>query len=153
MHDIGNVVTRHDHAQTGAVMAFRILDNMGMDPADVAAVITAIGHHDDPTAFPVNPVAAALILADKTDVRRSRVRNKDPHSFDIHDRVNYAAERSELGLDPEQRTVTLSLSINTEFCAVMDYFEIFLERMLLCRRAAERLGLTFKLDINGLALL
>ena len=153
MHDIGNVVNRHDHAQTGAVMAFRILDNMGMDPADVAAVITAIGHHDDPTAFPVNPTAAALILADKTDVRRSRVRNKDPHSFDIHDRVNYAAERSELELDPEQRTVTLSLSINTEVCAVMDYFEIFLERMLLCRRAAERLGLTFKLDINGLALL
>lgn len=153
MHDIGNVVNRHDHALSGATMAFRILDKMGMEPPDVAAVITAIGHHDDSTAFPVNPVAAALILADKTDVRRSRVRNKDPHSFDIHDRVNYAAERSELELDPEQRTVTLSLSINTEVCAVMDYFEIFLERMLLCRRAAERLGLTFKLDINGLALL
>ena len=153
MHDIGNVVNRHDHAQTGAVMAFRILDKMGMEPADVAAVITAIGHHDDPTAYPVNPVAAALILADKTDVRRSRVRNKEHQSFDIHDRVNYAAERSDLTLDPEQRTITLSLSINTEFCAVMDYFEIFLERMLLCRRAAEFLGLTFKLDINGLALL
>ena len=136
MHDIGNVVNRHDHAQTGAVMAFRILDKMGMEPADVAAVITAIGHHDDPTAFPVNPV-----------------RNKEHQSFDIHDRVNYAAERSDLTLDPEQRTITLSLSINTEFCAVMDYFEIFLERMLLCRRAAEFLGLTFKLDINGLGLL
>ena len=120
MHDIGNVVNRHDHAQTGAVMAFRILDKMGMEPADVAAVITAIGHHDDPTAFPVNPVAAALILADKTDVRRSRVRNKEHQSFDIHDRVNYAAERSELTLDPERRTLTLSLGINTEFCAVMD---------------------------------
>ena len=153
MHDIGNVVNRHDHAQTGAVMAFSILDKMGMEPADVAAVITAIGHHDDPTAFPVNPTAAALILADKTDVRRSRVRNKEHQSFDIHDRVNYAAERSDLTLDPEQRTITLSLSINTEFCAVMDYFEIFLERMLLCRRAAEFLGLTFKLDINGLGLL
>lgn len=153
MHDIGNVVNRHDHAQTGAVMAFRILDKMGMEPADVAAVITAIGHHDDPTAFPVNPVAAALILADKTDVRRSRVRNKEHQSFDIHDRVNYAAERSELTLDPERRTLTLSLGINTEFCAVMDYFEIFLERMLLCRRAAEFLELTFKLDINGLSLL
>ncbi len=114
MHDIGNVVNRHDHAQTGAVMAFRILDKMGMEPADVAAVITAIGHHDDPTAFPVNPTAAALILADKTDVRRSRVRNKEHQSFDIHDRVNYAAERSDLTLDPEQRTITLSLSINTE---------------------------------------
>ena len=115
--------------------------------------VTAIGHHDDPTAFPVNPVAAALILADKTDVRRSRVRNKEHQSFDIHDRVNYAAERSELTLDPERRTLTLSLGINTEFCAVMDYFEIFLERMLLCRRAAEFLELTFKLDINGLSLL
>ena len=105
MHDIGNVVNRHDHAQTGAVMAFRILDKMGMEPADVAAVITAIGHHDDDTAFPVNAIAAALILADKTDVRRSRVRNKEHQSFDIHDRVNYAAERSELTLDPERRTL------------------------------------------------
>lgn len=153
MHDIGNVVNRHDHAISGATMAFRILDNMGMDPSNVAAVITAIGHHDDSTAFPVNAIAAALILADKTDVRRSRVRNKEHQSFDIHDRVNYAAERSELTLDPERRTLTLSLGINTEFCAVMDYFEIFLERMLLCRRAAEFLELTFKLDINGLSLL
>ncbi|OUN13780.1 HD domain-containing protein [Flavonifractor sp. An91] len=153
MHDIGNVVNRHDHAQTGAVMAFRILDKMGMEPADVAAVITAIGHHDDSTAFPVNPVAAALILADKTDVRRSRVRNKEHQSFDIHDRVNYAAERSDLSLDKDAGTITLTLTINTEFCAVMDYFEIFLERMLLCRRAAEHLRLQFKLVINGLALL
>lgn len=153
MHDIGNVVNRHDHAISGATMAFRILDKMGMEPPDVAAVITAIGHHDDSTAYPVNAIAAALILADKTDVRRSRVRNKEHQSFDIHDRVNYAAERSELTLDPERRTLTLSLGINTEFCAVMDYFEIFLERMLLCRRAAEFLELTFKLDINGLSLL
>ena len=153
MHDIGNVVNRVDHAQSGAVMAFRILDKMGMAPEDVAVVVTAIGNHDEHTAYPVNAVAAALILADKTDVRRSRVRNKEHQSFDIHDRVNYAAERSELTLDPERRTLTLSLGINTEFCAVMDYFEIFLERMLLCRRAAEFLELTFKLDINGLSLL
>ena len=153
MHDIGNVVNRHDHAQTGAVMAFRILDKMGMEPADVAAVITAIGHHDDSTAYPVNALAAALILADKTDVRRSRVRNKDHTNFDIHDRVNYAVEQSETRLDLERRTFTLTLSINTQFCAVMDYFEIFLQRMLLCRKAAEFFGLTFKLDINGLALL
>ena len=153
MHDIGNVVNRHDHNVSGATMAFRILDNMGMEPEDVAAVITAIGHHDDATAFPVNAIAAALILADKTDVRRSRVRNKEHQSFDIHDRVNYAAERSDLELDAQRRTITLSLTINTEFCAVMDYFEIFLERMLLCRRAAEFLELTFKLDINGLNLL
>ena len=153
MHDIGNVVNRHDHAQTGAVMAFRILDKMGMEPADVAAVITAIGHHDDPTAFPVNAIAAALLLADKTDVRRSRVRNRDTINFDIHDRVNYAVERSGLTLDQERRTVTLSLSINTEVCAVMDYFEIFLKRMLLCRKAAEFFGLAFHLDINGQDLL
>ena len=153
MHDIGNVVNRHDHAISGATMAFRILDNMGMDPSDVAAVITAIGHHDDSTAFPVNAIAAALILADKTDVRRSRVRNKDMSTFDIHDRVNYSVERSEVLLDVEAKTITLSLSINTEMCAVMDYFEIFLQRMLLCRRAAEQLGLSFRLEINGQLLL
>ena len=153
MHDIGNVVNRNDHAQTGAVMAFRILDNMGMEPSDVAAVITAIGHHDDSTAFPVNAIAAALLLADKTDVRRSRVRNRDTNNFDIHDRVNYAVEQSDLRLDQKAKTVTLTLSINTEVCAVMDYFEIFLQRMLLCRKAAEFFGLTFKLDINGLTLL
>lgn len=153
MHDIGNVVNRSDHAQTGAVMAFRILDKMGMEPADVAAVITAIGHHDDSTAFPVNAIAAALILADKTDVRRSRVRNKDTVTFDIHDRVNYAVERSDVTLDTAAKTITLTLTINSEVSAVMDYFEIFLGRMLLCRKAAETLGLTFKLEINGLALL
>lgn len=153
MHDIGNVVNRHDHNVSGATMAFRILDNMGMEPEDVAAVITAIGHHDDATAFPVNAIAAALLLADKTDVRRSRVRNKDTISFDIHDRVNYAVEKSDLTLNTAVKTVTLTLSINTEVCAVMDYFEIFLDRMLLCRKAAEFFGLTFKLDINGLTLL
>lgn len=153
MHDIGNVVNRHDHAQTGAVMAFRILDKMGMEPADVAAVITAIGHHDDSTAYPVNAVAAALILADKTDVRRSRVRNKDLASFDIHDRVNYAVEQSVTRLDRESGTFTLTLSINTQVCPVMDYFEIFLQRMILCRKAAEFFQLTFHLDINGQNLL
>ena len=153
MHDIGNVVNRHDHAISGATMAFRILDKMGMDPADVAAVITAIGYHDDKTAFPVNAIAAALLLADKTDVRRSRVRNRDTISFDIHDRVNYAVEKSDLTLNAAAKTVTLTLSINTEVCAVMDYFEIFLDRMLLCRKAAEFFGLTLKLDINGLTLL
>ena len=153
MHDIGNVVNRHDHAQTGAVMAFRILDKMGMEPADVAAVITAIGHHDDSTAFPVNAVAAALILADKTDVRRSRVRNNDVINFDIHDRVNYAVERSEVLLDTVSGTVTLSLTINTQVCAVMDYFEIFLQRMVLCRKAAEFFHLQFHLEINGQILL
>jgi len=153
MHDIGNVINRSDHAQSGATMAFYILGKMGMEPTDVAAVITAIGHHDDSTAFPVNAVAAALILADKTDVRRSRVRNKETVNFDIHDRVNYAVEQSEVTLNVEAKTVTLSLAINHDVCAVMDYFEIFLGRMLLCRKAAEFLGLTFKLDINGQNLL
>ena len=149
MHDIGNVVNRVDHAQSGAVMAFRIRDKMGMDPEDVAVVITAIGNHDEHTAFPVNAVAAALILADKTDVRRSRVRNRDTISFDIHDRVNYAVERSDLLLDKEKKHLTLSLTIDTEISAVMDYFEIFMTRMLLCRKAAEFFGLRFRLHING----
>ena len=153
MHDIGNVVNRHDHAISGATMAFRILDKMGMPPEEVAAVITAIGHHDDSTAFPVNPVAAALILADKTDVRRSRVRNSDITNFDIHDRVNYAVERSDVLLDVPDKLITLSLTINTQVCAVMDYFEIFLQRMVLCRKAAEHLGLQFHLEINGQILL
>ncbi|MBC5738802.1 HD domain-containing protein [Lawsonibacter faecis] len=153
MHDIGNVINRNDHAQSGAVMAFRILDKLGMDPADVAVVITAIGYHDDKTAFPVNAVAAALLLADKTDVRRSRVRNRETINFDIHDRVNYAVEKSDLALDAAARTVTLTLTINTEVCAVMDYFEIFLDRMLLCRKAAEFFSLKFTLNINGLTLL
>ncbi|HIW93988.1 MAG TPA: HD domain-containing protein [Candidatus Flavonifractor merdipullorum] len=153
MHDIGNVVNRHNHAISGATMAFRILDKMGMPPQEVAAVITAIGHHDDSTAFPVNALAAALILADKTDVRRSRVRNKDAATFDIHDRVNYAVEQSTVALDLEAKTFTLTLTINTQVCAVMDYFEIFLQRMILCRKAASYLGLTFKLVINGSTLI
>lgn len=153
MHDIGNVINRVDHAQSGAVMAFRILDKMGMAPADVAVVITAIGNHDEHTAFPVNAVAAALILADKTDVRRSRVRNSDVTNFDIHDRVNYAVEQSDVTLDAAGKVIKLVLTINTEVCAVMDYFEIFLQRMLLCRKAAEALGLHFHLEINGQILL
>ncbi len=153
MHDIGNVVNRIDHAQSGAMMAFRILDKMGMPPEDVATVITAIGNHDEQTAAAVNAVAAALIIADKTDVRRRRVRNRYTINFDIHDRVNYAAEKSDVILEPDSKTITLDLKINTEICAVMDYFEIFTGRMLLCRKAAEFLGLQFKLDINDVYLL
>ena len=153
MHDIGNVVNRIDHAQSGAMMAFRILDKMGMPPEDVATVITAIGNHDEQTSAAVNAVAAALIIADKTDVRRSRVRNRSTINFDIHDRVNYAAEKSDVILEPDSKTITLDLKINTEICAVMDYFEIFTGRMLLCRKAAEFLGLQFKLDINDVYLL
>ncbi len=153
MHDIGNLMNRIDHAQSGAVMAFHILDKMGMPPEDIAQVATAIGNHDEGTAFPVNAVAAALILADKSDVRRSRVRSRDTIRFDIHDRVNYAVEKSDLVLNAEAKTITLTLAIDTQLCPVMEYFEIFMERMLLCRKAAEFLGLTFHLDVNGQTLL
>lgn len=152
LHDIGNVINRIDHAQSGAVMAFRILDNMGADPEDIATIITAIGNHDELTAYPVNAVAAALILADKTDVRYTRVRNNDYASFDIHDRVNYSVKESKVTYKKDE-DIKLELTIDTEVCAVMDYFEIFLNRMILCRKAAEKLGLTFKLVINGQTLI
>ena len=148
LHDIGNVVNRVDHAQSGAVMAFRILDNLGADPEDIATIITAIGNHDESTAFPVNPVAAALILADKTDVRYTRVRNRDIATFDKHDRVNYAAKESSVEVIPGSH-VQLEIRIDRSMCSVMDYFEIFLDRMILCRKAAEKLGLEFWLVING----
>lgn len=147
LHDIGNVINRIDHAQSGAVMAFRILDKMGSDPEETATVITAIGNHDEGTAFPVNAVAAALILADKTDVRANRVRNPDPATHDIHDRVNSSVRSSEVQV--QEGEVRLSLTIDTEVCAVMDYFEIFLGRMALCRKAAQALGQRFALLING----
>ncbi len=153
MHDIGNVINREDHAQSGAIMAFRILDQMGMPADEISTVITAIGNHDESTAVPVNAVAAALILADKCDVRRSRVRNRDIATFDIHDRVNYAVERSDLNLSDDNTAVILDLTIDPEICPVMNYFEIFLNRMLLCRRAADYLKLKFKLIINGLDVL
>jgi len=153
MHDIGNVINRDDHAHSGAVMAFRLLDKLGMAPEDVAAVITAIGNHDEHTAYPVNAIAAALILADKSDVRRSRVRNGDTIKFDIHDRVNYAVTQANLTLNQQEGTITLSMNIDTELCAVMDYFEIFTTRMLLCRKAAEFFKLIFKLRINDAVIL
>jgi len=153
MHDIGNVVNRVDHAQSGAIMAFRILDKMGMDVSEIAVVISAIGNHDEGTAVPVNEVAAALILADKSDVRRSRVRNREVSTFDIHDRVNYSVEKSSLLLNEKRKEIILNLTIDKSICAVMDYFEIFLGRMLLCRRAAEFLKLRFKLIINEVELL
>lgn len=147
LHDIGNVINRIDHAQSGAVMAFRILDRMEAEPEEVATVITAIGNHDESTAFPVNAVAAALILADKTDVRRSRVRNQELSSFDIHDRVNYSVTEANIQVSKEE--ICLDLQIETKLCTVMDYFEIFLNRMLLCKRSAEKLGTKFALVING----
>lgn len=148
LHDIGNVINRVNHAQSGAVMAFRILDKMGADPEDIATIITAIGNHDEATAYPVNPIAAALILGDKTDVRYTRVRNQDFASFDIHDRVNYSVRESQVKVVKNSH-IELDLKIDTNICAVMDYFEIFLNRMILCRKAAEKLGVEFWLYING----
>ncbi len=153
LHDIGNLINRKDHSQSGALMAWSILNDMGCDPAEVATIVTAIGNHDEGTGVPVNAVAAAMILADKADVRRSRVRNRDISKFDIHDRVNYSVEKSYLRVNEEKTTVTLELTVDTQFGSVMDYFEIFMERMILCRKAAEKLGLKFKLQINGQHLL
>lgn len=148
LHDIGNVVNRIDHSQSGAVMAFRILDRMNFPPEEIAAIVTAIGNHDEGTGVPVNALSAALIIADKSDVRRSRVRRKEDIVSDIHDRVNYSVTDSELDIDREGKTITLILSVDTSVSSVMEYFEIFMKRMLLCRKAAERLGLTFKLRVN-----
>lgn len=148
LHDIGNLVNRKDHSQSGAVMAWSILNDMGCDPGEIATIATAIGNHDEGTGVPVNAVAAALILADKADVRRSRVRNNDISSFDIHDRVNYSVRKSSLKINEEKTLVKLKLSVDTQYGSVMDYFEIFMNRMILCRKAAEKLGLQFKLIIN-----
>ena len=146
LHDIGNVINRVDHAQSGAVMAFRILDKMGADPEDIATIITAIGNHDEGTAFPVNPIAAALIIADKTDVRNTRVRNSGIAKFDKHDRVNYAVKESWVRV--KDKHIEVRIKLDKKMCSVMDYFEIFLDRMILCRKAAEKLGVTFDLIMN-----
>jgi HD superfamily phosphodiesterase len=148
LHDIGNLVNRKDHSQSGAVMTWSILHDMGCDPAEMATIVTAIGNHDEGTGVPVNAVAAALILADKADVRWTRVRNKDSSTFDIHDRVNYSVKKSVLKINEDKTLVKLKLTIDNKYGSVMDYFEIFMGRMILCRKAAERLGLQFKLIIN-----
>ena len=153
LHDIGNLVNRADHSQSGAIMAFRILEEMDMDAEDLALIVTAIGNHDEGTGVPVNAIAAALIIADKSDVRRSRVRNRNRETFDIHDRVNYSVTESGIAIDDAKTVLTLRLTIDTQYCSIMDFFEIFLARMKLCCKAAERLGLRFELVINGQKLL
>ena len=153
LHDIGNVVNRMEHSQSGALMAFRLLDHMDCDPDEIATIITAIGNHDEGTGQPVNAVAAALILADKADVRRSRVRNQDKSTFDIHDRVNYSVTKSWLAISEDRTEIKLELEVDTENSSIMDYFEIFMQRMQLCRKAAEHLKLKFRLTINGQTLL
>ena len=149
MHDIGNLVNRIDHSQSGAIMAFRVLDHIRMPAEDIATIVTAIGNHDEGTGVAVNDVAAALILADKCDVRRSRVRNSDISTFDIHDRVNYSVSSSKLTINDEHTEILLELEIDTSISPVMDYFEIFLNRMVMCRKAADKLGLQFRLIINS----
>ena len=153
MHDIGNTINRVNHALSGANMAFRLLDKINVPPQEICQIISAIGHHDEGTAQPLSPMSAAIIIADKTDVRRSRVRNTDLITFDIHDRVNYAAEKSSLHFNEEKTTLIMDLTIDTDISSVMEYFEIFLDRMLLCKRAAIYLGVKFKFIINGLKMM
>ena len=148
LHDIGNVVNRVKHSQSGALMAFRILDRMGMEPDEIAKIVTAIGNHDEGEGVPVSDISAALIIADKSDVRRSRVRVTDA-APDIHDRVNSSVDSAELKIDKEEKNLSLILKIDTSIASVMEYFEIFLGRMMMCRKAAERLGLKFAIEING----
>ena len=149
MHDIGNIINRIDHAQSGAVMAFRLLDNMSMPADEICSVIAAIGNHDEGTAQPLDAISAAMIIADKADVRRSRVRNTDLTTFDIHDRVNYAVEMSGVSFSEDKKILILELQIDTKISSVMEYFEIFMNRMILCKRASEFLGLKFEFIING----
>ncbi len=147
LHDIGNLVNRTDHSQSGAIMAFRILDKYGMKAEDIALIVSAIGNHDEGTGVAVTPIAAALIIADKSDVRRSRVRNPNTISFDIHDRVNYSVKSSSLSV--KDKEITLNLEIDTTISSVSEYFEIFLKRMIMCKNAANTLGATFHLVINA----
>lgn len=152
MHDIGNVINRIDHAQSGAVMAFRLLEKMGMEAEEISRIITAIGNHDEKTAFPVNEIAAALILADKTDVRRSRVRLEEVATIseDIHDRVNYAVESADFVLDKEKKAFVLSIEVDETISSIAEYFEIFHDRMQLCRRAAKHFGYGFEVNMDGM---
>ncbi|EOR20223.1 hypothetical protein A500_18152 [Clostridium sartagoforme AAU1] len=149
MHDIGNMINRHEHAQTGAVLAFKILKDIGMDPEEIFMVTSAIGNHDEGTGQPVSNISSALILADKVDVRRSRVRNSDFATFDIHDRVNYAVEKADVYVNKDEKSIQLNLTIDTKICSLMEYFEIFLNRMMLCRKATEFLNTRFELVMNN----
>ena len=149
MHDIGNAVGRTHHAELGALLANDILKQTDMPMADRIDVIAAIGHHDESTGGARDPISAALVLADKTDVRRNRVRTKEREKFDIHDRVNYAVTGSTLKINEEKDTISLNLQVDEEICTMYEYFDIFLNRMLMCRAAAEMLGCTFRLTVNG----
>ncbi len=153
MHDIGNLINREDHAQSGAMMAYELLKELEMPIDEVTEIMAAIGNHHEEHADPVSNVSAALILADKADVHRSRVRNPSMIKFDIHDRVNYAVMKSVLDVTPEDKVISLNLTVNTEISQVMEYFEIFMSRMIVSRRAAEFLECTYELSVNGNRLL
>ena len=153
LHDIGNSINRIDHAHTGAILAYDILKRLGMPLEDAAEIMMAIGNHDENSGTAVSTVSAALILADKSDVHRSRVRNENLSRFDIHDRVNYAVEEAKVEVDTENKKIYLKLKIDTEICPVIKYFEIFLDRMLMCKKAASYLDVWFHLEINGAVLL
>ena len=153
LHDIGNIVNRSSHSQSGGVMAFELLHDLNLDSKDIAHIAMAIGNHDEGNGFPVNAMTAALIIADKSDVRRSRVQEKEQDKFDIHDRVNYAVTDTLLKINQEKTGIKLKMTIDNRYCAVGEFFEIFMERMLLCRRSAAKLNLEFHLIINEQSLM
>ncbi|CAN5532832.1 HD domain-containing protein [soil metagenome] len=149
LHDVGNVISRVNHPMNGGAIAFKILDDMGMDADEMAPILGAIGNHEEMTGGPVSPMSAALIIADKSDVHFSRVQNPIPETFDIHDRVNHAVRKSRVEARAEEKIIELALEIDTKEASVMEYFEIFLHRMVMCRASAALLGYTFALNING----
>ncbi|MHB0912367.1 MAG: HD domain-containing protein [Armatimonadota bacterium] len=152
MHDIGNVINRQNHPETCALLAHNLLQSMEMETVDIATIMGAIGNHEEPSGAPINAVASAVIIADKSDVHFSRVQNPNPMTFDIHDRVNHAAQKSYLRVDVEEKAISLELAIDVKVATVTEYFEIFLSRMLLCRKAADVLGCQFRLVINDVVL-
>ncbi len=152
LHDMGCVVNRIGHVEAGALMSYTILTDMGMSAGEIATVIAAVGNHEEPNGLPISPVSAAVIIADKSDVHFSRVQTTDPMKFDIHDRVNYAVQKSYLRVDAEAKSITLELTIDTQHASITEYFEIFVLRMMLCHRAANFLGCKFHLNINGVNL-
>lgn len=149
MHDIGNAINRSHHAEYGAILAYDILKKTDLDEKDRLTIVSAISHHDESTGVALDDISAALIIADKTDVRRNRVREKPKASFDVHDRVNYAVTKSDLEILPEKKLIVLSLEIDEKICTMYEYFEIFLGRMMMCRKASEMLGVKFRLQVNG----
>lgn len=152
LHDIGNVVNRVNHPMIGATIAYNILNEMGMDAAEIAPILGAIGNHEELAGTPISVMSAAIIIADKSDVHRSRVQNPLQETFDIHDRVNYAVQKSRVEMDNTEQVITLTLEIDTSFASVMEYFEIFLSRMVMCRKSADTFGYRFLLNVNGVEL-